>query len=178
VAVAVACCLAGGMALGMFALNYAFYFVFIWLPTYVVKAGGFSLSDMASIVAAIYGTYSVVTVLTGRLADRQISRGSSATRVWKSIVAVSAMGQVLSIASCAFVEPQLAVWLLGLAGIFFGMGAPALYTLAATLPGPRAGGRWAGAQAVGGQLAGIVSPVVTGVLTDSTGTDGGVAKAA
>ncbi len=159
-----------GMALGMFALNYSFYFVFIWLPSYVVKAGGYSLSDMAGIVAAIYGVYAVMTASTGRLADRQIARGRSATRVWKGIVAVSATGQLLSVAGCAFVEPRFAVWLLGMAGIFFGMATPALYTMTATLPGPRAGGRWAGAQAVAGQLAGIISPIVTGVLIDRTGS--------
>jgi len=154
----------------MFAGNYSFYFVFIWLPSYVVKAGGFSLSDMASCVAAIYGVYAVMTVMTGRLADRWIARGSSATRVWKLIVVTSTLGQLLSIAGCAFVEPQLAVWLLGIAGIFFGLSTPALYTLTATIPGPRAGGRWAGAQAVAGQLAGIVSPVITGLLIDRTGS--------
>jgi len=159
-----------GMALGMFAGNYSFYFVFIWLPSYVVKAGGFSLSDMASCVAAIYGVYAVMTVMTGRLADRWIARGNSATRVWKLIVVTSTLGQLLSIAGCAFVEPQLAVWLLGIAGIFFGLSTPALYTLTATIPGPRAGGRWAGAQAVAGQLAGIVSPVITGLLIDRTGS--------
>lgn len=159
-----------GMAVGMFALNYAFFFVFIWLPTYVVKAGGYGLSDMASCVAAIYGVYTLMVVLTGRMADWWIAQGSSATRVWKLIVTASASGQLLSIAGCAFVEPRLAVWLLGIAGIFFGMGTPALYAMTATIPGPRAGGRWAGAQAVAGQLAGIVSPVVTGLLIDRTGS--------
>ena len=158
-----------GMALGMFASNYTFYFVFIWLPSYVVKAGGFSVSDMSSSVALIYAVYAMMTVFTGRMADTQIARGSSATRVWKSIVFTSCTGLLVSIAGCAFVEPRMAVWLLGLAGVFFGLSTPAMYALTATLPGPRAGGRWAGAQAVAGQLAGVVSPIVTGLLIDRTG---------
>ncbi len=159
-----------GMAMGMFAVNYAFYFVFIWLPSYVVKAGGYSLSEMASCVAAIYAIYAVMTLLTGRMADRWIARGNSATRVWKLIVATSTLGSFFCIAGCAFVDPRLAVWLLGIAGLFFGMGTPALYTLTTIIPGPRAGGRWAGAQAVAGQLAGIISPVITGLLIDRTGS--------
>lgn len=157
------------MALGMFSLNYAFYFVFIWLPSYLVQAGGFGLSDMARIVAAIYGVYALMTMFCGRIADREVRRGRSATRVWKGIVMISATGSMVSIAGCAFVEPRSAVWLLGLSGIFFGMGTPALYAMTSTLPGPRAGGRWAGAQAVAGQLAGVVSPLVTGLLIDRTG---------
>ena len=158
-----------GMALGMFAGNYTYYFVFIWLPSYVVKAGGFSVSDMSSSVALIYGVYALMTVFTGRMADRQIARGHSATLVWKSIVVTSCIGQLVSLTGCAFVEPRMAVWMLGLAGFFFGLSTPALYALTATLPGPRAGGRWAGAQAVAGQLAGVVSPIVTGLLIDRAG---------
>ena len=116
-----------GMALGMFALNYAFYFVFIWLPSYVVKAGGFAVGEMASIVAAIYGVYGVTTALCGRVADRQVMRGSTATQVWKRIVMVGGTGAMVSIAGCAFVEARMAVWLLGVTG---------------ALPGLRAAGRW------------------------------------
>jgi len=159
-----------GMALGMFALNYAFYFVFIWLPSYVVKAGGFAVGEMASIVAAIYGVYGVTTALSGRVADRQVMRGSTATQVWKRIVLVGGTGAMVSIAGCAFVEARMAVWLLGVTGFFFGLTTPALYAMTGTLPGPRAAGRWAGAQAVAGQLAGVVSPIVTGMLIDRTGS--------
>ena len=159
-----------GMALGMFALNYAFYFIFIWLPLYLVKVGGFSLRDMASVVAAIYGVYAVVTLLCGRVADRWISSGRPATGVWKGIVLAGGSGALASIAGCAFVEPRVAVWLLGMAGFFTGFTTPALYAMTSTVPGPRAAGRWAGAQAVAGQLAGVVSPLLTGMLIDRTGS--------
>jgi MFS family permease len=157
-----------GMALGMFALNYTFYFVFIWLPTYLVQAGGFGLSEMSSAVAVIYGLYALTTFFTGRWADRRVAKGSSSTLVWKGIVAISVSGQVACIAGSAFVEPRLAVWLLGSAGVFCGLGTPALFAMTSILPGPRAAGRWAGAQAVAGQLAGVVSPVVTGLTMDAT----------
>ena len=52
-----------GAALGHFAINYAFYFVMTWLPTFLVKAGGFTVPEMAGIGAAIYGTYAVATAL-------------------------------------------------------------------------------------------------------------------
>jgi MFS family permease len=67
------------------------------------------------------------------------------------------------------VEPRAAVWLLGVAGVFFGLSTPMLFSVGATLAGPRAAGRWAGAQNLAGQLAGIVAPVVTGFIVDSTG---------
>ena len=159
-----------GMSTGMFWGNYAFYFVFTWLPTYMVKSGGFTVADMAKIVAAIYGLYAVTTVLCGWAADGLIARGNSTTRVWKGVVILGCVGSILSIAGCAFVDARIAVWLLGASGFCFGLLTPALYAMTGTLPGPRAAGRWAGAQAVTGQLAGVVSPIVTGLLIDRTGS--------
>jgi hypothetical protein len=37
-----------------------------------------------------------------------------------------------------------------------------------TLSGPRPAGRWAGAQNVAGHLAGILAPIVTGLIVDRT----------
>src|SRR5204863_3667206 len=75
-----------GAALGQFSMNFTFYFAFIWLPSYLVQAGGLGVADMAGIVASIYGVYAVTALLIGRLADRQVRDGASATRVWKGIV--------------------------------------------------------------------------------------------
>ena len=44
-----------GAALGHFSINYSFYFVLTWLPTYLMKAGGFTVTAMSGIAAAIYG---------------------------------------------------------------------------------------------------------------------------
>lgn len=159
-----------GMALGMFAGNYPFYFVAIWLPTYLVKAGGFSVTDMSAVVAAFYGVYALSVLVTGRIADAWTVRSGSLNRVWKCLLTFGYLGAVLSIGACAFLPPHLAAWSLGFAGICFGQLSPALYTLTALVPGPRAAGRWAGAQATAGQLAGVVSPIVTGFLIDRTGS--------
>ena len=56
-----------GAALGHFSINYGFYFVMTWLPTFLVKAGGFTVSQMAWIGRAIYGIYAVTTALAGAL---------------------------------------------------------------------------------------------------------------
>ena len=68
-----------GAALGHFSINYGFYFVMTWLPTFLVKAGGFTVPQMAGIGFAIYGIYAVATALAGALSDRWIRHGGSAT---------------------------------------------------------------------------------------------------
>jgi MFS family permease len=44
-----------------------------------------------------------------------------------------------------------------------------MFAMTGTLAGPRAAGRWAGAQNVAGQLAGVIAPLVTGLIVDRTG---------
>ena len=124
---------------------------------------------MAWIGAAIYGTYAVTTAVAGAPSDRWIRRGGTVTRVRKTFLLTSAIGAAVTIAGSALVEPRAAVWLLGAAGVFFGLSTPTMFAMSGTLAGPRAAGRWAGAQNVAGQLAGILAPLVTGVIVDRTG---------
>jgi MFS family permease len=158
-----------GVAVGQFLINYAFYFVLTWLPSFLVKAGGFTVSQMAGIGAAIYGIYAVTTALAGAVSDRWIQHGWSATRVRKMFLLVAASGSGVTIACCALVPPQAAAWFLGITAVFFGLSTPMIFAVGATLAGPRAAGRWGGAQNLAGQLAGVVSPIVTGLIVDRTG---------
>ena len=158
-----------GAALGHFSINYGFYFVMTWLPTFLVRAGGFTVAQMAWIGFAIYGIYAVTTALAGALSDRWIRQGGSATLVRKTFALASAFGTAVTIAGSALVEPRSAVWLLGAAGVFFGLSTPVMFAMTGTLAGPRAAGRWSGAQNVAGQLAGILAPLITGLIVDRTG---------
>lgn len=158
-----------GAALSHFSNNYGFYFIITWLPTFLVKAGGFSVSQMAGILAAIYAVYSAATVAAGVLSDRWIARGGSPTRVRKAFLITSAVGTAVTIGASAIVAPAVTVWLLGAAGLFFGLSTSNGFAVTATLAGPHAAGRWAGAQNVAGQLAGVLSPLVTGFVVDRTG---------
>ena len=135
-----------------------------------MKAGGFTVTAMSGIAAAIYGTYAVTTALAGVLSDRWIREGGSPTRVRKTFLLTAAMGSAVTITACAYVPASTAAWLLGLTGVFFGLSTPMIFAVAATLSGPQAAGRWAGAQNFAGQLAGIVAPVVTGLIVDRTGS--------
>jgi MFS family permease len=158
-----------GAALGQFAINYSFYFVLTWLPTFLVKAGGFTVAQMAGIGATIYGVYAMMTVAAGAASDAWIRRGASPTTVRKVFLVASSLGTSITIACCAYVAPRNAVWLLGVLAVFFGFSTPMIFAVGATLAGPRAAGRWGGAQNLSGQLAGIVAPLVTGLLIERTG---------
>jgi len=66
---------AWGAGLGHFCLNYAFYFVVSWMPLYLVKARGFSMSHMALVGGEIYLIYAASLMVLGWANDRLIAAG-------------------------------------------------------------------------------------------------------
>ena len=49
------------------------------------------------------------------------------------------------------------------------MATPTIYAVGQTLAGPRVAGKWVGVQNCFGNMAGIVAPLVTGMVVDRTG---------
>ena len=81
----------GGM-IGTFCSNYAFYFVFSWLPLYLVNERGLSLAEMAPMAAAFYVADGASVLATGWLLDRWVARGASLNRAYKTALAASSAG--------------------------------------------------------------------------------------
>jgi len=72
-----------GASLGHFCGNYAIYFMLSWIPLYLVKARGISVTHMAEIGGLIYLAYSASICFAGWLADRLVRAGANASRVRK-----------------------------------------------------------------------------------------------
>jgi MFS family permease len=158
-----------GAGLGHFANNYGFYFVITWLPVYLVKTRGFSMAEMAATGGMIYLTYAASSFSMGWLADRVIARGAPVglvRKTWASagliLVAVSLLASVLGDARISLIGLFCAGW-------GFGFGACTIYSIGQTLAGPHASGKWVGFQNGLGNIAGIVGPVITGLLVDHYG---------
>lgn len=124
-----------GAALGHFCANYACYFLITWLPTFLVKAGGLSVAQMATVGATIYGVYAASTAPVGAAADYLIRKGFSTTVIRKSCTLIGALGTAITILGSAYVDPDHAAWLLGLSGVFAGFVTPMIFTIATTLAG-------------------------------------------
>jgi MFS family permease len=158
-----------GACLGHFSANYAFYFVILWLPLYLVNARGFTVSEMAVIAGVIYVIYAISAQTTGLASDMWMRTGASATRVRKTFSVASHLGAAICLLVCVMGGRELAVASLLVAGIFFGFNTPTIYAMGQTLAGPRAGGKWIAVQNCVGNAAGIVAPAVTGYIVDHTG---------
>jgi ACS family D-galactonate transporter-like MFS transporter len=66
-------------------------------------------------------------------------------------------------------DPDLALALLTLACISYGIYTSNLWAITQSLAGPRAAGKWTSFQNGFGNLAGVLAPSLTGVVVDRTG---------
>ncbi len=158
-----------GASLGHFSVNYGFYFVVSWLPIYLVKVQGYSMSAMAGIGAAVYLSYAAGAVLGGQLTDRWIAAGATPNRARKTLMVVCHLLAAASFAACAAGSASIAIAALFVAGLAFGATSPNIFAIGQTLAGPRVAGKWIGVQNCFGNIAGIVGPIITGVLVDGSG---------
>ncbi len=162
---------AWGTFLGLFAINYAWYFSLTWLPSYLVMERHFSLETMAILGSLPFWALAVSATLSGWLSDHLIARGASVTRVRKTFAAAGLLLLCGLILPAALVpDHRMAIALL-IAGFFsFGLTTSNHWAISQTLAGPMASGRWTGVQNAFGNLAGVVAPTVTGLIVQKTGS--------
>lgn len=158
-----------GAGLGHFAFNYGFYFVITWLPLYLVKARGFTITEMSIVGGLLYLIYAVSVQASGLIADARVAKGADNSRVRRTLMNLAHVGMAACMLLCAIAPPILSLGALLAAGLFFGMGTATLYPIGQTLGGPIAAGRWIGVQNCIGNIAGIVAPIITGRLVDASG---------
>jgi MFS family permease len=158
-----------GASLGHFCGNYAFYFVISWLPLYLVKARGLSMTRMAQISGLVYAVYAISSFAAGRLSDRFIESGVSTNRVRKTAIILAHAIMTGSLLVAAIGDLAVSVVSLICAGVAFGLNTPTLYSIGQTLAGPNVAGKWMGIQNCVGNMAGIIAPLITGWVVDLTG---------
>jgi len=158
-----------GSCLGYFCQAYTLYLVLSWLPVFLVKARGFSMTEMAQIGAAVYALSAITSVLTGWVMDRWLAAGAGSNRVRKTAVLSGFAAAAVCMVACALAGPLEALLAIAGCGVSLGILTPACWATVQTFAGPEATGRWYGVQNFIGNLAGITAPVLTGVLVDRTG---------
>jgi len=158
-----------GTSLGHFCGNYAYYFTLTWLPLLLVKVHGFSVSQMAVIGACVYGAQALSAPLTGWLCNWWIRRGAGPGEVWKTTMVIGLCGVAAAMSVCATADSRLAVGSLLVAGVFFGVQSAPLGSITQTLGGPSAAAQWMGIQNLCANMAGIVAPLLTAAVIQTTG---------
>ena len=106
------------MTLGVFCYQYGFYFCLTWLPAYLVMARGFSFLNMGKFTGLPLLVMAAVSILSGKLSDRAISRYGRPLMVRKlfaggGLLLASSLSTLLVLESNAAVLGALVVALVG-----------------------------------------------------------------
>ena len=162
---------AWGTCLGMFSLGYVWYFLLSWLPSYLVTERGLSMRSMAVLGSLPFWAMAATSVLGGWLSDRLIGRRASVTRVRKGfVIGGLLLCGVTLLPAAAVRSPRLSLMLLVVSCSALGLFTSNVWAITQTLAGPRAAGSWTGIQNAVGNLGGVISPVLTGVVVGRTGS--------
>jgi MFS family permease len=159
------------MGAGHFSVNYGMYFLLTWLPLYLVQSRGFSIEHMALLATTLYLSQAISAIAWGWWSDRLIAGGWPEHVVRKAMLAGSNFLMAVGTLGIAWADGETALvsWMIMWA-VSFAMGSPTLYATAQIFAGPRAAGSWVGIQNCIGNIAGIVGPVITGMIIDRTGS--------
>ncbi len=161
---------AWGTFFGLFCINYYWYFLVTWLPSYLVQERKFSVDGMAYIGALSYFAIAVATTIAGFASDRLIHRGKSVTLVRKGFAVSGLLASTIILPVASIPDNTTAITLLILACMGFGVLTSNHWAITQTLAGPTAAGRWTSLQNGVGNLAGIAAPWFTGFVVKQTGS--------
>jgi MFS family permease len=160
---------AWGTCLGQICINYGLYFLVAWLPSYLVRARDLSMNQMAKVGGLIFFLAAASAIATGKLSDRWIASGASATRVRKTLLGGGMTGLGVFLAAAAAAPDTTYIWLLAAAGVCLGVNGAHCWAVTQTLAGPRVSGRWTGVQNFVGNFGGAFAPAITGYLLNRLG---------
>jgi MFS family permease len=158
-----------GTCLGHFSSNYCYYFILAWLPFYMVKNRGYSMSTMSDIVSWAYALNAAGALGMGWIADRWIRAGRSTNFIYKAPMALAHLGGIACMGGVVLLNETGSIASLFIFELITGMSYPGIFAIPQILAGTEATGRWVGVQNAAGNCAGLVAPSITGFLVGRAG---------
>jgi MFS family permease len=158
------------MSIAHFASNYGFYFILAWLPLYLTKSRGLSISEMTLLGTLAFVAQAVAAFAFGAYSDRWTKSGKSEATIRRAMIIGAQFLQGIAILGVLVAGsiPVLAFWLC-VAGVATGSLSLNIFAIAQMFAGPKAAGTWCGVQNALGNTSGMIGPVVTGLIIDQAG---------
>lgn len=158
-----------GICLTFFCFDYYWYFLVNWLPDYLVTSRGLTILNAGLYAALPYFVFGASEPIGGWIADRLVHRGWSETRARKGVVTFAFLTGLLLIPAARANDHRTAVALI-IGGCLVGLATGNLLVILQSCAPHAKIGLWTGVYNFVGNIAGILSPLVTGVLIDRTGS--------
>jgi sugar phosphate permease len=157
-----------GTFLGFFAFDYVWFVYVFWLPGYLVLERKFTPAEMSFYASVPFVVMSVVILISGLVTDRLIAYGFNEVRVRKSFIAVGFAIACLIVPAGLVRDNHSAIWLLLIALCGLGIASPNTWSITQALCAKNIVGTVSGIQNFGGNVGGILAPMLTGLIADLT----------
>ncbi len=163
-----------GLLIATFSVAWMVWLFLTWLPTYLMEAHHFSLKESGIYAALPFVANTIGGIAWAWLQDRLIAAGYSTTVVRKTTLTLAFVGTTVFLLLIPRAQdPMHAVWYLTAAmGIF--AAAQGTVMVNNIDIAPRHAGVLIGLQATSGNIAGVISPLVAGLIVLRTGSFNGV----
>jgi MFS transporter, ACS family, D-galactonate transporter len=158
-----------GASLGFFCFGYYNYLLVTWLPDYLVEVRHLTLLKAGFLAAIPYIVWAVSEVAGGWMSDRVIRQGWNETRVRKGMITVG-FATGLMLIPAALVGNLTASIILLAGGSLVGLSSPNILVVFQTCAPHDEVGMWMGFGNFIGNIGGILSPLLTGILISRTGS--------
>ena len=158
-----------GCCLGFFCYGYYQYLLVTWLPDYFVRVRHFSLLEAGFYASLTYLVWAIGSPLGGWISDRLIRRGWNETRVRKGVLTAAFSTGLLLIPAALVTKAASAVPLVTAASLV-GLSTANLLVIFQCCAPRRQVGAWMGVGNFIGNIGGVLSPLVTGILIGRTGS--------
>lgn len=156
------------MVIGRLAWAMVFWGLVTWGPSYLANARGLDLAAMGFATFVIFLCGAVGEILSGVLADK-LQRYFSRNASFKILFGGSGILSFVALVALPFVtDSTIAIVLLSV-GVFFNLFGGLYWSIPAMLAKPDKVGLVGGVMNFAGTSAGIIVPIVAGILIDVTG---------
>jgi MFS family permease len=158
-----------GTVIGTFCYQYFVYFSMTWLPAYLKERRGLDLTNMGLFTFFSFIGMAVVATAAGYWADRLIDRGHNPVRVRKAFIIAGFLTASTEVIGGLSDSQGVALFfaVFSLSGL--GLMTANYWALTQTLLPGAAIGRIVGVQNCAANIPGIVAPMLTGWLKETTG---------
>jgi len=156
-----------GASLGFLCYGYYGYLTVTWLPDYFVKVRHLTILKAGIFTSLPFIVWAVAEPIGGWISDTMIRRGMDPTRVRKGVIAVAFLSGLLLIPAVLVTNVTAALVLIcGSSLVGFGAGNT-LVVFQSCAP-PEEVGMWMGIGNFAGNIGGVLSPLITGILISLT----------
>lgn len=147
-----------------------FYGLLTWMPSYLHKAYGFSITTTGGATFIIFMSGFVGELIGGYMGDRWKASGASPNLVMRTMFGIPALIAAGCIFAAAYITNAGTVVVLLCVAMFFLRFCGMYWSLPAIVGGPERSGVVGGAMNFCGNMAGVVVPILIGVIVQWSGS--------